>query len=302
MKLPIASIRTGERYRKDMGDVDGLAASIRERGLLHPVVVNGDNLLIAGGRRLEAVKRLGWSEVPVTVIASITDAQALLEAERDENACREDMKPSEYVALGLALEELEKPKAEARKAEGNSVGGKGGKSVVNDTRLPSDRPIRTHDEVAKALGVGGSTYLRARKVVQASEDETLPEEVRTLAQEAREEMDATGKVNPAFNKVAKALDRRPTHPVEPEAAAAPYRPETDRQRQFAEAQKRRLVAALSGVSGFCKGLGEIDLRKAVAACSDEEVAMWAKIAGECARDLRNLRNNLNGSTSHEPAE
>ena len=36
---PIDSIIVGERHRRDMGDIDGLAASIAEVGLLHPVVV-----------------------------------------------------------------------------------------------------------------------------------------------------------------------------------------------------------------------------------------------------------------------
>jgi len=35
----IADIRIGERHRKDMGDIEGLARSIDEIGLLHPVVV-----------------------------------------------------------------------------------------------------------------------------------------------------------------------------------------------------------------------------------------------------------------------
>lgn len=302
--LPIAAIRVVNRHRTDMGDLAKLAESIGRLGLLHPLVVNPDGVLVAGGRRLEAVRHLGWTEVAVTVAANLSDAQAALEAERDENACREDMKPSEFVALGLALEELERPRAEARHAERSREGGlmagrgrpnRGG--VIDNT--PNDRPRRTHDEVAKALGVGGSTYLRARAVVQASEDESLPDDVRALAQAAREEMDSTGKVNPAYSKVATAIGRRPTAVVSNEQRAAPYRAETDRQKQFAKAAKDRLVTALSGISGYCRGIETIDLRKAVAACTDEELATWAKIAGECARELRKLRSNLNGSVSDE---
>jgi hypothetical protein len=47
--------------------------------------------------------------VPVVVASQTDDARTLLEAERDENTCREDMKPSERVALGLALEKLVRP-------------------------------------------------------------------------------------------------------------------------------------------------------------------------------------------------
>ena len=62
------------RSRKDMGDIDSLAASIQDVGLLHPVVVTPENVLIAGERRLLAVKQLGWTTVPVTVVDSIPDA------------------------------------------------------------------------------------------------------------------------------------------------------------------------------------------------------------------------------------
>lgn len=298
--LPLGDIKMGQRHRTNMGDLPGLARSIEKLGLLHPIAITSDHLLIAGGRRLAAVRLLGWAEVPVRIAHNISDAQMLLEAERDENACREDMKPSEYVALGMELEAVYGPQAAVRMAEGQAAGGRGHKknSGVNDNRV-SDRPRRTHDEVARAVGVSGATYLRARTVIQASEDETLPADVRAVAQKARDEMDATGKVNPAYSKVAPLIGKKQTAPVPPEVRSEPYQPTTDRQKQFAEAQKRRLVAALSGISGYCHGIDGIDLRKAVAACTAEEVAMWASMAGECARALRNLRSNLNGSATDE---
>ena len=50
----IDSIIIGERYPRDMGDIHGLAASIRSVGLLHPVVVTPNGELLAGGRHLAA--------------------------------------------------------------------------------------------------------------------------------------------------------------------------------------------------------------------------------------------------------
>src|SRR5450631_24034 len=64
---PIAAIRVGKRYRHDLGDIDGLAASMAALGLLHPIVVTPDGLLICGERRLYAAKRLGWKQIPVTI-------------------------------------------------------------------------------------------------------------------------------------------------------------------------------------------------------------------------------------------
>ena len=57
-KLPISKIKVRNPYRKSLGDIDTLAASIKEVGLLHPIVVRPDGRLIAGERRLVACKRL----------------------------------------------------------------------------------------------------------------------------------------------------------------------------------------------------------------------------------------------------
>jgi ParB family transcriptional regulator, chromosome partitioning protein len=65
---PIAEIRIGKRIRKDMGDVQSLAESIEDLGLLHPVLVTPDGLLLSGERRLRAAKLLGWTEIPVSLV------------------------------------------------------------------------------------------------------------------------------------------------------------------------------------------------------------------------------------------
>jgi ParB family chromosome partitioning protein len=65
--LPLDQIRVGERHRKDMGDIAGLAASMAELGLLHPIVVRPDGQLIAGERRLRATELLTHWLIPQPV-------------------------------------------------------------------------------------------------------------------------------------------------------------------------------------------------------------------------------------------
>ena len=74
-------------------------------GLLHPIVVTSDNILIAGARRLAAVKALGWEEVPVTVI----DLQEIPKGAFAENT-RWSPSPD-------ALEPLERQRAKQRQGE-----------------------------------------------------------------------------------------------------------------------------------------------------------------------------------------
>jgi ParB family transcriptional regulator, chromosome partitioning protein len=49
----------GIRHRRDIGDIGSLARSVAEVGLLHPIVIRPDGVLIAGARRLAACKALG---------------------------------------------------------------------------------------------------------------------------------------------------------------------------------------------------------------------------------------------------
>jgi ParB family chromosome partitioning protein len=60
--------KVGERHRRDLGDVDGLAESIEDIGLLNPITVDENGLLLAGARRLAACKRLGWKTIPANVV------------------------------------------------------------------------------------------------------------------------------------------------------------------------------------------------------------------------------------------
>ena len=71
-RLPVDAIRVGKRHRKDMGDIAGLAASIADIGLLHPITVDEDGRLLAGARRLAACKLLDWKEIPVNVVKAQT--------------------------------------------------------------------------------------------------------------------------------------------------------------------------------------------------------------------------------------
>jgi ParB-like chromosome segregation protein Spo0J len=94
-RRPIAAIKVGERHRRDLGDLEALARDIAEIGLLHPIPIKPDGNLIAGLRRLEAARLLGWSEVPVSVV----DLEDIARGELAENAQRKDFLPSEIDAI-----------------------------------------------------------------------------------------------------------------------------------------------------------------------------------------------------------
>jgi ParB-like chromosome segregation protein Spo0J len=84
--------------------IEQLSASIRERGLLQPIVLSpfGSRFkLVAGRHRLEAVKRLGGHLTIKAVVLDDIDADQALLVEIDENLIRADLSPAER-ALHLA--------------------------------------------------------------------------------------------------------------------------------------------------------------------------------------------------------
>jgi len=81
--------------------------------------VRPNGVLVAGKRRLRAVKLLGWTEIPVNII----DLETVTRGEFAENAVRKDFTLAEAVAIKRALEPLEKITAKERRREGGRAGG-----------------------------------------------------------------------------------------------------------------------------------------------------------------------------------
>jgi ParB family chromosome partitioning protein len=108
MQVPIEDIIIKKRIRKDMGDIGALAESMKKFGLICPIVISGNNILIAGGRRLEAARSLGWRTINA-VIAQIPEEVSGLEIEIEENLCRLDFSPGEQAAVQKKLYRLKHP-------------------------------------------------------------------------------------------------------------------------------------------------------------------------------------------------
>jgi len=92
--IDINRIVTRQRIREDVGDIDDLANSIREFGLLSPVLINSNYLLISGFRRLEACKKLGQTHIQA-ILVDIVDENLLFQMESQENLCRKSLSTSE---------------------------------------------------------------------------------------------------------------------------------------------------------------------------------------------------------------
>ena len=185
VSMKISEIKIGKRYRQDLGDIASLAKSIQEIGLLHPIVVTPSGELIAGRRRLEAVKSLGWEEAPVNVV----DLKEILKGEFAENILRKDFTPSEMVAIKRAIEPSIREAAKARmltgKPSAQCAEGKG----------------ETREIISECLGISHRKLKEAEAVVIATE--AKPQEFSDLV----EKMDRSGNVHAAHKELKKRMKR-----------------------------------------------------------------------------------------------
>jgi len=88
--------RYQHRLRFSEGELEGMARSIKEHGIIQPLLVRKDDNgyeLVTGERRLRAAKKAGLNQVPV-IVKTITDTD-LLEMSIVENVQREDLNPME---------------------------------------------------------------------------------------------------------------------------------------------------------------------------------------------------------------
>lgn len=152
--MDVASIEVGLRYRADMGDLQRLADSIADIGLLQPIVVTPDRKLIAGERRLRACSEiLGWQEIPTRIV----EIDSIARGEHDENEVRKDFTPSERVSIVAAI-----------RTTGRAGRPDNSQNIGNKVTVP---------EAAKVAGFGNEeTYRQARTVVERG----IPELVEAM--------------------------------------------------------------------------------------------------------------------------
>ncbi len=108
MKLKIDDIVVRNRIRRNLGDISSLMESMQRHGLLNAIVVNRSYELVAGHRRLEAAKRLGWTTIEAEVMEDLDEIERI-ELEIDENVHRKSLTPDELADGYERLQRLKNP-------------------------------------------------------------------------------------------------------------------------------------------------------------------------------------------------
>jgi ParB family chromosome partitioning protein len=118
----LKDLKATNAYLRLGTDVTDLEKSIQTIGLIAPLVISSDNVILAGARRFQALLNLGFSEAPV-IIADIGELEKEL-ISIDENLVRKDLSKIEIEGhlrrakeIYQALNPIEEPKAEPSNQE-----------------------------------------------------------------------------------------------------------------------------------------------------------------------------------------
>ncbi len=160
LQIPVDDITENPRQPRrhfSPSDLEDLIGSIKEHGIIQPLVVtheNGEYILIAGERRLRASRTLGLPTVPAIVREA--DEQQKLELALIENIQRQDLNPVEeaiaYKALidefGVSHDDVSKRVGKARSTVSNTI-----------------RLLDLSEEILKALSEGRIQKTHARTLL-----------------------------------------------------------------------------------------------------------------------------------------
>lgn len=162
-------------------DLDDLANSIKEKGLLQPIMVRpapgekGSYEIVAGERRWRAAQKAGVHDVPV-LIRELSDSEAL-EFALIENVQRSDLNPLEE-ALGYRqlMDEFEYTQERMAEAIGKSRS-----HIANTLRL-----LKLPDGIQEHVRKGHLTAGHARTLVAAKDPEALAQKIMNFDLNVRE--------------------------------------------------------------------------------------------------------------------
>ena len=102
--LPIAELKEYENNPRRIGDdaIEAVANSIRQFGFKSPIIIDKDNVIVAGHTRLAAAKKLGLKEVPCIVADDLSEEQVRAYRLADNKTA--ELSGWDFIKLDIELE------------------------------------------------------------------------------------------------------------------------------------------------------------------------------------------------------
>ncbi len=250
-----------------------LAEDIKAHGLADPITML-DGMILDGRNRFEACKRAGVDlryehpqdiESPTVYVVS-------------KNLHRRHLTVSQRAAIGAEMMPLLRAEAKQRQLAGAAAGG-AAKNHPGECLMPKlaqgtmkqDRSVRAIS--GNAVGIGKTTIQLAANIKRDD-----PEEFERIKAGVVTLQDARRKVE---SEPAKGEDPTKMRLV------------------VKDANRRRMEDGLSMVRGACRGLASLNIAGIKDVCSGDDLATWASVANECAKQLRDFARKISNGQNSE---
>ncbi len=181
------------RQRSELTGIDVLAQSIEQVGLIHPIVIDRLGTLIAGERRLEAVKLLGWTDISIQYVDELEPAELLL-IEYEENVKRKQLSWKDECDAIASYHGLQKSLNHSW-TQANTAAALGISAPEITEKLMVAKAITSGEERV----VNAETYSTAKNIVNRKSERTKQAALAQLEEEVTGEKKAPPKV-PIINK------------------------------------------------------------------------------------------------------
>jgi len=187
--------------RKNLGDVSELAVSIREHGVINPLIVevagSGRYRIIAGERRFAACRSLGLQTVPC-IVRTVAE-QSRLTLQLIENLQRKDLHPVEEArAFKRLMDEFNLTQRELAQRLGKSL------AAVNQTLRILDLKAEVLSDVQTSELASKSVLLEIAKESDPARQQALWKQAQTGELTVRKARSGKRSVSPARQTAAKA--------------------------------------------------------------------------------------------------
>ena len=198
--VKLADIICEDRAREDLGDIDGLVQSIKDKGVIQPITISGEGKLLAGGRRYTAASLCGLDTIPCIVREDVSAIDAK-EIELIENVYRKDFTWQERVKLTAEIDTFYRAKdpnwSQPKTAEliGKSVG-------ITNKDLQLAKAIEAVPELGEA-----KTADDAFKMIKKIEEDAIVKELRRRQEAQHNTAPKAGGVDAGVNAALKQADQ-----------------------------------------------------------------------------------------------
>ena len=309
LERTVDSIQVGTRHRTDLGDIEALAASIEQHGLLQPITVTTDGVLVCGRRRLAAIRLLRWRKVSVWVRAGISDRLGHLLAEQDENVHRKPLTQLEAAALYRELKQLMAEDASRRQAASQfSSDHQPGSDGDAKLASPSNRAAGTARMQAARMVTGRGSYTTLEKInhlQSLTADPDLPEVLREQAAAELARIETGGPVDPAYQRVCAAVAeaeqtrQAELHALAEEAVARATGTKHETKTKTVENQPGRwpVTAFVQTWTSLADWWTHYDPAELAAELTDDQATIFLTVAEGTAAFAEHLRPLLTGDSA-----